>query len=297
MKHKEISIIILTYNASWEKLKSTIDSALAQNNIDMEIIVADDGSENSLQDCVERYLLSKDLSKFDYQLITNAVNQGTVKNAISGLSVAKGKYSKLISPGDKLLQSDTLRNWLDALEGSEWSFSDALYFDEKGKQLSIMAQPQNIQVYLNHDAKAGRWHYVVLRDIALGASIIGLTTVQLEYCKRLRDAGVIYAEDNMWRLLMFEGHLGQYYPKATVYYECGSGISTNNNQKWHQKLKEDWEITDSLMVPAENDRFQRKMIKEMHICGFRKIFIKGKIKLILKRIFFRRLSESKGDNT
>ena len=44
----DISVIIVTYNPKWEKLRTTILSILFQKNINIEIIVSDDGSKNNL---------------------------------------------------------------------------------------------------------------------------------------------------------------------------------------------------------------------------------------------------------
>ena len=45
-----VSIIVVTYNAKWEKLKLTINSILLQSGIDYVIIFADDGSAFKLNE-------------------------------------------------------------------------------------------------------------------------------------------------------------------------------------------------------------------------------------------------------
>ena len=42
-----ISVIVLTYNAQWEKLSATLISIIFQNKIEPQIIIADDGSTNN----------------------------------------------------------------------------------------------------------------------------------------------------------------------------------------------------------------------------------------------------------
>ena len=42
----DMSVIVVTYNSEWEKIKITLNSILRQKNISLQIIVADDGSEN-----------------------------------------------------------------------------------------------------------------------------------------------------------------------------------------------------------------------------------------------------------
>lgn len=41
----EVSIIVATYNADWQKLMMTINSIIIQSGVKFEIIFADDGSK------------------------------------------------------------------------------------------------------------------------------------------------------------------------------------------------------------------------------------------------------------
>ncbi len=47
-KNKSVSVILLMYNPNFFKVKKTIESILQQENIDFELIIADDASENNL---------------------------------------------------------------------------------------------------------------------------------------------------------------------------------------------------------------------------------------------------------
>ena len=40
----DVSVIVLTYNVQWEKLKPTLESILMQEDVNCEIVMADDGS-------------------------------------------------------------------------------------------------------------------------------------------------------------------------------------------------------------------------------------------------------------
>ena len=41
----EVSVVVVTYNSIWDKLRQTLESILTQDDIRMQIIVADDGSD------------------------------------------------------------------------------------------------------------------------------------------------------------------------------------------------------------------------------------------------------------
>ena len=40
-----VSVLLVTYNADWNKLKQTIESIIAQKDVSFELIIADDGSK------------------------------------------------------------------------------------------------------------------------------------------------------------------------------------------------------------------------------------------------------------
>ena len=106
----DVSILILTYNPSWVKLKNTVVSALLQKDINFEIIVSDDGSENNYFDELEKLFLSYKFN--DYKMVGSDKNEGTVKNLNRALLMAEGDYIRDISPGDYLFSENSLANWL-----------------------------------------------------------------------------------------------------------------------------------------------------------------------------------------
>ncbi len=280
----EISVIILTYNPDLDKLIKTLETILIQKDVDLEIIVADDGSKINRFIEVELYFEKKNFKH--YHLISNKENKGTVYNLYSALQEAKGNYVKTISPGDMLCKERVLRNWIDfmVLKKYEWSFSEAIYYylnEKKSVVVSVKARPRNVKPYLHNNRDICRWNYVVLEDIALGAAVLGKRELQLEYCERLLD-NVIYAEDNMWRLLMFDGIVGGYFPEYSVMYEYGEGISTSKDGVWEVRLKRDWDNTTCMMFKDYDklDVTQKKMVRaniKWNKGLFNRLFVKGSI--------------------
>ena len=294
----ELSVVFLTYNARFEDVRDSLESVICQKDVDLEIVVADDGSKDNLQAKMETFFKDNDFA--DYKLVMNPRNAGTVANLLSGLEAADGEYIKTLSPGDRLYSEHTLREWLDFLraQGSAWSFSDVIYYykDSEGSEIRFKeaVHPQDVSPYIMGDLKRCRWNYVVLNDIPIGAAILSKTAVQMKYCKRIKEAGVKYAEDNMWRLMMFDGELGTYYPSQTVLYETGTGISSPGSDLWKQRLARDWSITDDEMRKTANpDEFQQSMLKgiKTNASMFEKMLIKGKISLAIKRRFRKRMNQ------
>ena len=291
----EVSLLVIQYNASFSRIKKTLESILHQEKIHYEIIITDDGSKNNYADEIKE--LFNNYCFTDYKLVMNPINRGTVSNYNSGLAVVEGEYIKCISPGDCLYDNSTLKGWVDFIRssGKEWSFSDAVYYDaDTGNKVSSLAHPQIIEPFISGKEKDMRWNYLVLRDIALGAAMISSAKIQRVYCERIEKAGVVFAEDNMWRLMMFDGVVPAFYSKPTILYEFGHGISTGSDMIWRQRLAADWEKTDDIMKRVENpDGFQKKILKHMKAERniFKKILTKGKIKQKLIQTLHPRMTE------
>ena len=299
VKHPEITVLFLIYNSSIERIKKSLNSIIMQKDIRFQIVVADDGSKDNHEKEIENYFIEHGIE--DYILVMNKENKGTVKNILSGIEYATGKYIRGLSPGDLFYGEHMLRNWVDFMEEKkcDWSISEAIYYtleNGKDKAIRVPAHPQDIEPYIIGDDKRKRWNYVVLNDIALGASVISTTDIKRKYCKIISEKGVKYAEDNIWRLLMFEGNVCAYYPHPTILYEYGSGISTSHSHIWGERLKNDWVKTDELMEKFPNkDDFQTEMLKakQRNISIIRKILIKGKLLGWIKSHFNRRMTECK----
>lgn len=294
-----VSVIVIVFNQVFSKLIKTLDSIIKQDGISFEIIICDDGSTNQYGDELRRYFSLK--SFYDYTLVFHTINEGTVSNYLSGLEIARGKYSKLISPGDCLTERHTLRDWINYLRNNnaEWSFSDAYYYrvdDEKVNYFKASAKPQILRPYFVNDRAVCVWNYLALKDVANGAAIIGKTHIQMHFCKIINEYGMMYSEDSIYRLMMFHGIIGCYYPVSAICYEYGTGISTSGDEKWGERLAEDRKKLIQIMLDANNKSDQQERIIKAFIYNskpgkFRKVCIRGRVKLWLKCHFNPRLTQ------
>lgn len=292
----DISVIVVTYNPELSKLYKTLDSIICQKGISFEIILCDDGSKVRFDDEIYRYFSTRNFVL--YEMVFHDRNEGTVSNYFSGLEKAKGKYTKLISPGDYLVGEFTLYDWIHFLEekGAEWSFSDIFcHRSDMGNDgfFKARAYPQIILPYLRNDPYKCAWNYLALCDIANGAAIIGTTRVQMRFCEMIRNKGIRYAEDSIWRLMMFDEVVGCYFPKAAVCYEYGTGISSSSDPIWKERLKKDWKLMIQIMLEETNiSARQKKIVKAaMQTSKFKKLFIWGKLRYWLKYHFHPRLTD------
>ena len=278
----EVSVLVLTYNSALEKLISTVKSVIDQKGVSLEIVISDDGSKvksfNELKDYFNQTHF------VDYKIIENEINRGTVYNYYSGLKMCNGNYVKTISPGDKLFGENTLKNWITFLKtnNAKWSFSDMICYKKMNNietPISVEAHPQNTYIYKNGTDHNKIWQYLVLNDIGVGASMISERNLQISYCQEILGK-IIFAEDHIWRLMMFDGIIGAYYPEYTVLYEYGEGVSTSQNNIWIERLQKDWQGADSIIFEREPaNRFQKNIQRAMKIVTgkskIKKMFIKG----------------------
>ncbi len=295
----DVSVIVITFNPVLKKLYKTLDSVVCQKGIRFEIIVCDDGSQIRFEKELRNYFLMKGLSA--YRLIFHDSNKGTVKNYYSGLEQANGTYSKVISPGDFFTDENILFDWVQFLKNNEtdWSFSDAYYYcedNDKNVFIRKRAHPQVVRPYLKKNNIQCIWNYIANWDNALGAAMLGKTHIQESFCRKLMEEGVVYAEDYIYYLMMFDGIVGSYYPKAAICYEYGTGISTSQNKTWGEKLQDDTLTVRRILMDTENPSIQQKAIIKSFTRKkkIEKVFIRGKLYLWLKYHFFPRLTRIPG---
>ena len=297
MNDNKISVVILTYNASYDDLKKTIDSVLKQKGVEIEIVLSDDGSTEYCLDKIKTYLNGREF--INYKIIVNEKNEGTVKNLYRGLQCASNKYIKDISPGDMLFGDFSLSEWLEYTieKKADWSFCDTIYYKydkEKIIPLSVKSSPQNIRVYEGNNFDEMRWQYFVLDDISVGASMLFKKDVIHKSTEEIINK-VKYAEDNAFRMAMFDGVPFCFYNRHCVLYEYGTGISTSKQLKWARLLENDFNATNQILNQRDvMDDFQRKMLNSVQVLAgnnkLRKIFVKGYLKYRIHKMFWTRKS-------
>jgi glycosyltransferase involved in cell wall biosynthesis len=109
----KVSILIPTYNAE-RHLVECLDSVLAQDFADMEILISDNGSTDGTLKIIEAYGGREARIRW-WQ---NAKNLGFVPNHNLCLQRARGEYVKFVHADDKLLSTSAIGKMAAALEGN-----------------------------------------------------------------------------------------------------------------------------------------------------------------------------------
>lgn len=236
----DVSVVVVTYNSSIDKLINTLESIIRQENIKFEIIIADDGSKEFEKTIIEKWF--KEHNFTDYKLILNKQNQGTLKNAYSGWSIAKGKYIKQLSPGDYLYSRNTLKNAIVYMEENNLSlgFGLAASYEISNNCINIVNKPhpKDLSPYYAKDANWIKYNYLVKKDYANGMCFVANKELLIKYSSMLLDK-VKYAEDCTYILMVADDVRVGFIEEFIIWYEFGTGISTSNNDVWAKRIRDD----------------------------------------------------------
>lgn len=241
MKEPRLSVLVLTYHPQKDALFSTLRSVILQKDCDFEVVVCDDGSGTFFREEIEAFLESH---KVDYQILAHAENQGTVKNIIDGVKVARGAYIKPISPGDFFYDDTTLRDIANFMQTNNAlaAFGKMVFYsDTDALQVKNLTFPILPDIY-----GAPRYHYrkalkqqAVFNDFISGASAIYEKAAFLQALEAISPV-VRYAEDIVFQYFSLQNIRIFAIPRLIVWYEYGSGISTKKTTQAFTRVEEDF---------------------------------------------------------
>lgn len=142
-----VSIIIITYNSSKYVLE-TLQSALSQTYLNIELIISDDCSTDDTVKICQNWL-TKNRKRFNKaELITTTKNSGIASNCNRGAKSASGEWIKIIA-GDDVLENDIIERYIK-------------YIRLKG-EVSILYS--NVRIYRNEFTENNLLPEVVLNKL------------------------------------------------------------------------------------------------------------------------------------
>ena len=263
----EVTVLVASYNPSWNSMKRTLCSILNQEGIHYQIVVSDDGSEVTYFEKIKELLCECGFEEF--KLVRLDRNKGTCYNIYSGLLQSEGKYIKIIGPGDCLFDKNTLANWVSYAKEKSAAvcFGDAVFFtqEDDGTECIVSERryPQNVNPFISdgYCIKEAIYSYVLLGDVVWGANLITEKEIMIQYLKRILGR-IKYAEDMIYRMMISNGEKMVYFPENVIWYEYGTGISTSKNNKWNAIIGEERRVSNEFV--AEENVF--KGIERKRFC-------------------------------
>lgn len=238
----QVSIIVLTYNPDQAKLRATLSAAIAQQGVDAEIIISDDGSARKDFSFLPEFFAQQNFA--NWHLVENPENRGTVHNCYAGVSAASGEFVFLTSPGDLLFDSNTIKCFYDFAKArdAQACFGNAVrYCVENGKvrrtnNYTIPAAPE---MYREGTSLKAQKTAFFGDNFVIGACYFRSRSFALRSLEQLLDVSKFMEDTPSTMLALAEGISLYYCDKNIVFYEDGTGVSTGAQEKWGKILRQD----------------------------------------------------------
>lgn len=243
----QVSVLVVTYNPDLQKLLLTLQAAVAQKNVEFEIILSDDGSpEGNHFPEVEAYFKKVGFTR--YTLVANPVNKGTVHNCISAIAAARGEYIFSTSPGDVLFDETVLADFYRFVKTKhvKLCFGNAVHYafiDRKPKVTREYSFLENPSLYSH-----GKPLPLIRAQFMQGSFVVGAAIMQerisTERWFRETAETAIYMEDSTSNAYALAEKVPiVHFDRNFVWYEDGTGVSTSGSDVWAKRLDADWENT------------------------------------------------------
>jgi glycosyltransferase involved in cell wall biosynthesis len=276
----KVSICIPTFNSE-NYLREAIESALRQNDQDLEIVIVDNCSTDHTGALVKDFQKRGDRRIRFYK---NDRNIGLVGNFNKCLEYAKGEYIKFLCSDDLLLPEciERMAAALDAHQSVSLVCSGRLFLNRHGEKLDFKKYSSAETIIRGSSATT---------RCLFGKNYIGEPTAVMF---RKRDAGRYFREDlpqlmdmEMWLHLLEQGDLLnigaplctiRLHPGQMTHTNIESGKLIDDNVKLFDEYSEKslLEITPLLMV-------KRRMLMTYRVWVSRKFIPDSKKQMILER--------------
>ena len=138
MSSPTVSVLMTAYNRE-EFIAEAIESVLASDFTDFELIIVDDCSKDSTREIINKYAIKDDRIKF----YKNEKNLGDYPNRNMAASYATGKYIQFVD-SDDMLKKDGLRYTVENMKNNE--FADfGIYYENIIPGSSLLTPNESIQ--------------------------------------------------------------------------------------------------------------------------------------------------------
>ncbi len=276
------SVAIVCYNNA-NLLKDCLDSILIQNYPAIEIIVADDKSNDFDAEKIKGYI---EANKTDcvksVSVYQNEVNLGTVKNVNTVISKTTGKYIKVIAADDKFHDENVLQKAKDALTKSKAGIIVGNVMKCDQNMLNPVRYKSKFQENLNKFEP-----HRIFKKLCVHNEIVACGVF---FERRFFDTYGLYDENYKlmedwpkWLEITKKGCSIVYHDFYTVDYRANGGIGTSINPVYMADKKR---VLENIIIPSKKElgfftylkaRISFKIINSLFIRKlYGKIFRKGK---------------------
>lgn len=131
----QVSVVISTYNRSG-MLRTALRSALDQQDVDLEVVVVDNGSTDDTASMLAEW------QDVRLKVIRNEVSLGPIGGRNTGLAAARGEWIAILDDDD-LWAPDKMHAQLEAARrtGRHWAYAGCVHIDAQGRILGGRPPP------------------------------------------------------------------------------------------------------------------------------------------------------------
>ena len=237
-----VSCITTTYK-KFNYLYQTLDSIFIQDYPNIEIIIGDDGSPDFPEQELKRYI-----EKHKRENITNVVihheekNKGTVSNCAKCRELASGEYIMGIASDDRFSDRKVISDVVCFFEekGAQVITCIRQFVDEKTDEKIVCMPTKKQQQWMNILSAEKLFEKMASFPFISGSS----TYYRKDFYNRMGryDCSFQYIEDVPFYLkTLRKGEKIFFYPRVSVLYRYGGGISTtpNKNNAFRRAMYDD----------------------------------------------------------
>ena len=239
----DVTALITTYNQDLQSALSSIASAVLQNDLSVQILIADDCSN---VDPVQVYTQFLDyLGHRNYRIVRHKRNVQTVRNIAEALPAVRSPFVKCFGAGDLLFSFDTLSASVAKLSNSHTSggFGRIVTFSNGASSGRPFLAPRNPERYNENKSieKQARLfaHQMLTADWIPAGSQFWRTEVLYAILNILsKEFKVRYCEDFAMSLMLFDA-VPCYLDAPILWYKLDGGISTGGSTESIKRLYQD----------------------------------------------------------
>ena len=200
---KKVSICIPAYEQPYN-LDKCLKSILKQTFKDYEVIITDDSKESNLFDIVEKYI-----EDMDIKYIKNTLSKGSPENWNKAISLATGKYIKILHHDDSFKNNNSLNKFIELIERNKDNkivFCSSSHIDNNDNYLSSHILDKEKMQKIKQDPDVLIFGNVIgAPSTMMYENTIGLTfdnrmkwLVDIDfYIRLLRNNNFIYTQDEL----------------------------------------------------------------------------------------------------
>lgn len=226
--HKKVSIILIHYNQP-EYVQIALDSIFKQTYDNIELIFADDGSEQINLEELKKFCIKHNRNGIDIIWQISKENRGTVKNVNEAVKKSTGDYILVFAADDKLYDNNVIKKFVESFEKTKDKdvaiiFGQCLMMDKKLKDLKYKFIDDNEGYKFSKLNSFEQYKYLTTSClIAMGACMLDASILKKE---GLFDQTYKYIEDwSEFILLTRKGYRIIYNGKINALLHRDGGIS------------------------------------------------------------------------